>query len=193
VKRRALFVDRDGTLTREIEAVRTPEELELLPGAARALADVRAAGYLAVLVTNQSAIARGWMSEEDLQAVHAHLQQVLARAGTRLDAIYYCPHHPTLGLDAYRRACECRKPRPGMLRAAAIDLDLDLAASFVVGDAERDLAAGAALGVPGILVRTGKGRGEEQRLRASGALAFPCVDDLRAAVEWIVARGAQGR
>jgi D-glycero-D-manno-heptose 1,7-bisphosphate phosphatase len=166
--RPAVFFDRDGTLTRESDWVRRPSDLELLPGAAEAVRIVNNAGFVAVLVTNQSAIARGLISESDLEHIHAHLAHELAKENARLDAIYYCPHHPTEGVTALTSVCECRKPRPALLARAARELGLDLARSWILGDAERDLVAGQALGVRGILVSTGKGNDERARLSSVG-------------------------
>jgi D-glycero-D-manno-heptose 1,7-bisphosphate phosphatase len=181
---RAVFLDRDGTLTAESDWVREARDLVLLPGAARAVRRLNEAGWRAVLVTNQSAVARGMISETELAAIHAHLETELAREGARLDAIYACPHHPTEGRGEYRLECECRKPAPGMIARAARELGLDLARSWIVGDAARDLEAGARLGVRGVLVATGKGSAE--RARATFEHFAP---DVEGAVEWILAAG----
>lgn len=166
--RPAVFFDRDGTLTRESDWVRRPSDLELLPGAAEAVRIVNKEGIAALLVTNQSAIARGLISERDLEHIHAHLARELEREGAHLDGIYYCPHHPTEGVTELTCVCECRKPRPALLARAARELGLDLSQSWIIGDAERDLLAGAALGVRGILVTTGKGTSELERLVSAG-------------------------
>lgn len=187
-RRPAVFLDRDGTLTSEGEWVTESAELELLPFAAEAIAKLSRAGFAVVLATNQSAVARGLIREEELAEIHAHLERELARGGARLDGVYSCPHHPTEGSAPYRRDCECRKPKPGMLLAAARDLGLDLARSWVVGDAERDLAAGAAVGAKGVLVATGKGEAEHQRLQREGRPPELFVRDVLAAADAIVSR-----
>jgi D-glycero-D-manno-heptose 1,7-bisphosphate phosphatase len=192
-RRPAVFLDRDGTLTVEAEWVTKREELRLLPGACDAVALLSRAGFAVVLATNQSAVARGLVTESQLAEIHAHLADALARGGARLDAVYACPHHPSEGVPPFRRECECRKPKPGMLLAAARDLDLDLARSHVVGDAERDLAAGAAVGARGILVATGKGRAEFERLTRAGRAPERFVPDVLAAAEAIAAGALQGR
>jgi histidinol-phosphate phosphatase family protein len=172
--RRALFFDRDGTLNREVEgALASPAQLELLPRAAEAVARANGAGWLAIVLTNQSAIARGWMTPFELERVHAALRARLAEHGARLDDVLYCPHFDEGGLAPYARPCECRKPQPGLLRLAAERWDLDLGASWVVGDAVRDLAAARAVGARAILVRTGKGAREAARLSEPGS-AVPC-------------------
>lgn len=185
---RAVFLDRDGTLTEEHDWVRKPSDLVLYAGAADAVALLSAAGYLTVLVTNQSAVARGMITESELDAIHAHLQREVARAGGRLDAVYYCPHHPSEGSGQYRRECHCRKPRSGLIERAVRELAIDPATSWIVGDAERDLAAGAALGVRGILVGTGKGSAESARLAELGREPQLRFADVLAAARWIVAQ-----
>jgi len=186
---RALLLDRDGTLTVEGEWLTRREDLVLVPGAATALARRSAAGWKLVMVTNQSAIARGLLTPAVLAEIHAELQQQLGAHGARLDAIYSCPHHPTEGLGAYKLDCECRKPKPGLVLQAARELGLDIPRCFLVGDAALDLEAGWAAGVPGILVATGKGRAEIELLRARGERPQAFLPDLPAAVEWILAQG----
>jgi len=148
MSRRAAFLDRDGVLTREKGYVTSPGQVELLPGAAEGLAALRRAGWVTVVITNQSALGRGLFDEAVLAEIHATLAGKLASADpdARWDALKYCPHHPTEALPPYRLACACRKPKPGMILEAARELDLDLASSWMVGDAERDLLAGKAAG-----------------------------------------------
>lgn len=185
---RAVFLDRDGTLTVEGEWLTRHADLVLIPGAAAALARLSARGWKLVLVTNQSAIARGLITPAQLDEIHAQLQQHLAAQGARLDGIYSCPHHPTAGLGAYKVECACRKPKPGLVLQAARELGLELAQCWMIGDAARDLEAGWAAGVPGILVATGKGRDELVRLRERGEQPQACVPDLPAAADWILSR-----
>ncbi len=184
--RRAVFVDRDGTITREGEWIRHPGALELVDGAGEAVAALHDAGFLVVMYSNQSAVARGMITERELGVIHERLQLLLEERGDRLDAIYYCPHHPTEGVGEYRVACECRKPKPGLLERARRELDLDLTQSWCVGDMARDLDAGRAAGVQGILVRTGKGTGELERLRAEGRPPQWVEDDITGAVRRIL-------
>jgi len=188
--RPAVFLDRDGTINVEVEgALKEPEQLVLLPGAAEAIARLDAAGLATVVVTNQSAIGRGWMTERDYERVTRSLEERLAHAGAHVDRILHCPHHPTEGVGKYRRECPCRKPGTGLYEAAIAELDLDPRASFVVGDARRDLAAGRALGMTTILVATGKGAHEHARLVAAGEPPDAFVPDLAAAVELVLAEG----
>jgi D-glycero-D-manno-heptose 1,7-bisphosphate phosphatase len=183
--RKAVFVDRDGTVTREGEWIRHPGALELVPGAAQAIRRLHEAGFLVVMVTNQSAVARGLITEEQLEVIHESLRALLSREGARLDAIYACPHHPTEGVGAYKIDCECRKPEPGLMLRARDEMGIDLARSWCIGDMERDLEAGRRAGVRGILVATGKGAGEEARMRAEGRAPL-FASDIGAAAERIL-------
>lgn len=148
--RPAVFLDRDGTLIEDVGYPTRPEQIRILGGVARGLIRLAEAGFKLVVVTNQSAIARGLMSEDDLARFHAALDEQLALLGARVDAYYTCPHYPDASQVArpeYAIACDCRKPKPGLLLRAARDLDLDLATSWMVGDAWRDIQAGQAAGV----------------------------------------------
>jgi len=190
-RRPAVFLDRDGTLTAEADWVRSAADLALLSCAGEAVTHLTNAGFAVVVATNQSAVARGFVSEEELGRIHAHMTRELERAGGRIDGVYVCPHHPTEGNPPYRRDCECRKPKPGMLLAAARDLSLDLSRSWVVGDAERDLEAGRVIGVPGILVATGKGEAEYERMTLDRRPVQRFEPDVLAAARLLT--GAQGR
>jgi len=154
--RPAVFLDRDGTVNREVDYLADPAELELLPGAAEAIVRWNDAGWLVVVITNQSGVARGILTEDRLREIHDHLARILSEHGARIDAFHHCPHHPEIGKPPYLRDCDCRKPAPGMLLRAAAELSIDLPRSWVIGDSFRDLEAGAAAGIPGILVATGK-------------------------------------
>jgi D-glycero-D-manno-heptose 1,7-bisphosphate phosphatase len=185
--RRAVFLDRDGTITKEGEWIKHPGALELIDGAAEAVRALHEAGYLVIMYSNQSAVARGMITEQELAAIHERLQQMLERRGDRLDAIYSCPHHPTEGVGQYRVVCDCRKPKPGLILRAQREMDIDLARSWCVGDMARDLEAGEAAGVRGILVATGKGQEEFVRLKAEGRAPRWFERDLSAAVSRILA------
>lgn len=151
---RAVFLDRDKTLIADPGFIRRPDQVQLLPGAADAIRRFRAAGYKVIMVTNQSGIARGLLTEADLQAVHDRLQTLLRAERAELDAIYYCPYldGPDAKVAIYRRASPLRKPQPGMLLEAAADHRLDLARSWMIGDAERDVEAGRRAGCRGVLL-----------------------------------------
>ncbi len=183
--RPAVFLDRDGTIIREADYLRSAEQLRLLPGAAAAIKRLNDGGFAVVVVTNQSGIARGILTEDEFALACDLLRQRLARRGARLDAVYYCPHHPEIGSPKYRRPCRCRKPAPGMLLDAAEDLGLDLSRSFAVGDSARDLLAGREAGCRTVLVRTGYGRRAEAEC-GSSLPADHVADDLAGAVAWIL-------
>jgi histidinol-phosphate phosphatase family protein len=185
----AVFLDRDGTVAEEIGYVRRLEDLKLIPGAAAAVAALNARGLAAVLVTNQSGIARGYYPEAFVQRVNARLGELLAESGARLDAVYYCPHHPTEGAGPLTRACFCRKPDNGMLLQAVRDRGLDPARSFVVGDKDVDVALARSLGARAVLVQTGYGR--ETLARWRGAPPDFVAQDLSEAVSWVLARNAE--
>ena len=184
---RAIFIDRDGTLNEEVGYIDQPARLRLFPFAAEAVRLINTAGWRAILVTNQSGVARGLFSEEQLADLHQHLVAALAHEGARLDAIYYCPHHPTEGELPYRQDCDCRKPKPGLLIRAAQDFNLDLAQCFVVGDRYRDIEMAHRTGASGMLVMTGYGRDEYEQERASWPQAPEHVaENLLEAVQWIL-------
>ena len=154
--RPAIFIDRDGTLNEPVGFVNCVDAFRLFPWAAEAVRLVNRAGYLAVLVTNQSGVARGMFEEELVHEVHARLVRLLEEAGAHLDGIYYCPHGTSGG-------CECRKPKPGMLLRAERELDIDLSRSYVIGDTYADIEMAWNAGARGALVLTGYGRGEVER------------------------------
>ena len=145
-QRPAIFLDRDGTISKEVNLLNKPEQLELIPGAAEAIKLINQSDYLAVIVTNQPVIARNLCSIEELEYIHATLETMLGKQGAYINAIYYCPHHPDKGYPEerpeYKIDCDCRKPKPGMLLQAAKDWNIDIARSYMIGDTDRDLLAG---------------------------------------------------
>ena len=155
--RPAIFLDRDGVVIDDAHHLSSPEQVRIIPGSAEAIASLNRAGWPVVIVTNQSGVARGLFTVDGLHAVHQHISDQLAGYGAKIEAYYFCPHYPTAEVPAYRAVCDCRKPKPGMLLQAAEELRLDLARSWMIGDRETDLAAGAAAGTRTILVRTGNG------------------------------------
>jgi D-glycero-D-manno-heptose 1,7-bisphosphate phosphatase len=158
--RPAIFLDRDGTLSHEVGYVNHPSRFRLYPWSVDAVRAINRAGWLAVLVTNQAGVARGYFPEQVVHQVMDKLHNAMASGGARLDAAYVCLHHPTLGEPPYRQECDCRKPRPGLLRRAEAELDADLSRSWMVGDRQGDLQVAWNVGARGALVRTGYGRGE---------------------------------
>jgi D-glycero-D-manno-heptose 1,7-bisphosphate phosphatase len=156
--KRVVFLDRDGTLIEHYDYLTEPEQVKLMPTAVSALRLLRDRGFALVMVTNQSAIARGLLTEEKLQDIHKHLQRLLAQEGVFLDGMYYCPYHPEAVLPEYRRESDLRKPAPGMFQLAARELDLSLEQSWMVGDDDRDILAGQTAGCRTILLSS---RGSE--------------------------------
>jgi D-glycero-D-manno-heptose 1,7-bisphosphate phosphatase len=156
----AVFIDRDGTLAHEVGYVNHPSRFRLYPFSVDAVRIINRSGWLAVMVTNQAGVARGYFPESMLHAVHDALHAAMEAGGARLDGIYYCPHHPEVGIAPYRLDCDCRKPRPGLLKRAAFDLNVDLTRSFMIGDRFKDLETAWNAGARGALVKTGYGRGE---------------------------------
>jgi len=158
----AIFLDRDGTLSAEIGYVNHLSRFHLLPFAVEAVRLVNRAGWRAVVITNQAGVARGYFPESLVEEVHGSVREHMAAGGARLDGIFYCPHHPSVGEAPYRQDCACRKPKPGLLRQAAEELQIDLARSWMIGDRYGDLEVAWAVGARGALVRTGYGEGELQ-------------------------------
>ncbi len=181
----AIFLDRDGTLNVEVERVRTPDDLELIPGAVEAIRTINRSGLRAILITNQAVLARGDCDEPGLRQIHAKLETLLGRGGAWLDAIYYCPHHPHRGyageVPELKIDCECRKPKPGMILQAKQDFNLDLARSWMIGDSALDVRTARATGMRSVLVRTGKA-GSDLSPDESPDYTF---DSLREAVAFI--------
>lgn len=162
--KRAVFLDRDGTINVEKDYLHRIEEFDFIPGAPEAIKRFNDAGYLVVVVTNQSGVARGYYTEEDVDNLHSHISKELElRVGARVDAWMYCPHHPG-GKGSYALPCTCRKPLPGMLRDAARRLDISLVSSIMIGDKRSDIEAALAAGCKPVLVRSGYGAAEEQEV-----------------------------
>ncbi len=183
--KKAVFLDRDGTINVEKDYLVEPEDFEFISGVPAALKKLQAAGYLLVVVTNQAGIARGYFTPQQVENLHRYMVKLL---GDEIDiaGIYYCPHHPTCGQGEYLLDCDCRKGKPGMLLEAAEELSINLSASYMVGDKMADVHAGAAAGCKTFLVRTGYGKqfeGEAVKYCAK------VVDDLGAAVDLILSAG----
>ncbi len=172
---KAFFLDRDGVIIRQVEYLKDPDEVELIPGAVEALRTIHRNGFLAVVVSNQSGIARKRFTREDLDKVQARLYELLAAEGEKLDGFYFCPHDPHV------ENCRCRKPKPGMILDAARDLDVDVGRSFMIGDRPADLETGRAAGCRGwAMTRTGYGERLGDEAERSG---YPVYADLLTAVE----------
>jgi len=182
---RAVFLDRDGTIIEEVNYLRRVEEMIVFPFAADALRNLSAAGFLNVVVSNQSAVARGFLDEATLKTIHEELTRRLKKDGAVIDAFYYCPHHVEGTVEKYRKVCECRKPRPGLIFQAASDLQIDVTSSFVVGDQAADVGLARQTGCRSVLVRTGYGKTALKEL--NGLKPDYVAENLLEAAEWIIA------
>ncbi|MGH9966633.1 MAG: D-glycero-alpha-D-manno-heptose-1,7-bisphosphate 7-phosphatase [Pyrinomonadaceae bacterium] len=165
MKQRAVFIDRDGTISEEVGYINHPSRFRLFPYAPAAIKLLNDNGWLAIVITNQAGVARGYFSEEMIHTVHQQLKQDLESNDARLDAIYYCAHHPSVGEPPYRLDCNCRKPRPGLIQRAAEDFDIDLDASWMVGDRYSDIELARNARVNSAFVMSGYGRGEWEHQR----------------------------
>ena len=189
MKRRAVFIDRDGTISEEVGYINHASRFRLFPYAAAAIKHLNENGWLAIVTTNQAGVARGYFSEDMIQTVHERMRAELDSAGARLDAIYYCAHHPSVGEPPYRRECDCRKPKPGLIARAAADFDIDLEASWVVGDRYSDVELARNAGVQSMFVMSGYGRGEWEHQRASWTMQpDQTAEDLLEAARLIVSK-----
>ncbi len=185
---KAIFLDRDGTLLVEVGYLNHPSQVVPYHFTAEALKLAGEAGFLLILITNQSGIARGYLSEAELGAIHERMQAILRESGVELDGIYYCPHHAEGTIERYTKKCACRKPGTVLGEQAAERFGIDLGASFMIGDKETDLAFGRALGVTPCLVRTGFGSFEESSRGPAGLEGARIFDNLLNTVQWISKR-----
>jgi histidinol-phosphate phosphatase family protein len=182
---RAVFLDRDGTLIEEVGYLDRLERLQLFPWSIDAIRLLNRAGFTVVVVSNQAGVARGFFAEPFVLEVQGEIDARVRAAGGRIDGWYYCPHHPDAPLARYRCQCECRKPRPGMIRQAEADLGIDPSRSYVIGDRWLDVQLARNVGARGILVRTGYGATEE-RQPPDGVAAEAIADNLIDAAAWIL-------
>ena len=167
MKRPAVFIDRDGTISEEVGYVNHPSRFRLFPYSAQAIKLLNDSGWLAILITNQAGVARGYFSEDVIVNVHEQLKLALQEGLAQLDAVYYCAHHPTVGEPPYRFDCDCRKPKTGLIDRAAKDFEIDLPASWMVGDRYGDVELARNAGLHSAFVLSGYGRGEWEYQRAS--------------------------
>ena len=187
MKRPALFMDRDGTISEEVGYVNHPSRFRLFPYTAEAIKLLNDNGWLAIVVTNQAGVARGYFSEDVILKIHDQLSRDLQNESAQLDAIYYCAHHPAVGEPPYRLDCDCRKPKPGLIQRAAADFEIDLARSWMVGDRYGDIELAHNAGVHSAFVLSGYGRGEWEFQRGSWKLQPELVaEDLLDAVRKII-------
>jgi D-glycero-D-manno-heptose 1,7-bisphosphate phosphatase len=182
---RAVFLDRDGTMIRDVGYLYHPDEIDFFPWTVDVIRALSAAGFAVVVTTNQSGIARGLFSEAQLAAIHGAMARVLDAGGALVRAYYYCPHHPNGTVPAFAKVCDCRKPAAGMVERASRELGLDPTRSFVIGDTWLDIGLAKSCGAKGVLVRTGAGAKAEQRPMPD-LQADAIVDNLAGAASWIL-------
>lgn len=181
----AVFLDRDGTVNEEVDFLTSPRDLHLIPRSAEAIRMANDLGLRVIIVTNQSGVARGLLTETDLEEVHRALIGKLAEEHATVDRIYYCPHHPTEGPDTYRMECDCRKPGTGMIRRAVEDFGIDPAKSWVIGDRIVDAAMAKNAGAHAVLVLTGYGKMEKSFCERDGIPLDYVADDLFDAMTFV--------
>jgi len=179
-------MDRDGTINEEVGYLSRMELLKIFPQAVEAIRLINQSGMKAVVITNQSGIARGYFTEDFVRSIHERINEQLLAGGARIDGFYVCPHHPVYGNGIYKQDCSCRKPRPGLLLQAAAEMNIDLTRSYMIGDMLKDVDAGRSAGTKGILVRTGYGT----NITITDKPSY-IAEDLLGAVKWIM-RDRQG-
>ncbi|HEY6804669.1 MAG TPA: HAD family hydrolase [Pyrinomonadaceae bacterium] len=187
MKKPAVFIDRDGTISEEIGYVNHPSRYRVFAYSGEAIKKLNEHEWLAILVTNQAGVARGYFSEDVIGKVHSQLEETLAKENARLDAIYYCAHHPTVGEPPYRFDCDCRKPKPGLIQQAVKDFEIDLERSWMIGDRYSDIELAHNAGLKSAFVLSGYGIGEYEYQRASWKLEPDLIcENLLEAVNSIV-------
>jgi D-glycero-D-manno-heptose 1,7-bisphosphate phosphatase len=186
--KKAVFLDRDGTLNVDVGYPSRYDQLDVYPQSFEAVKRLNQEGLLAVVVTNQSGVGRGLLTEDDLKDIHARLNASFIRHDSRLDAIYYCPHYVLSEDRRYRKECDCRKPKPGLARQAAADLGIDLANSYMIGDKTEDVLFGINIGAIPVLVLTGCGRESLTKLREQNLAPAYVATGILEAADWILDR-----
>ena len=185
--RKVVFLDRDGTLNEEVGYVNHLDRFTLLPRVGQAIRLLNQHEIKVVIITNQSGVARGYFPESLIHQVHQKMRDLLKKEGAHLDGIYYCPHHPDIGIAPYRQKCRCRKPATGLVEQAVKELDLDCSQSYAIGDRGVDIEFGHQIGAKGVLVLTGYGKGEWEYFRDQWRIKPNHVAaDLYEAVQWIL-------
>jgi len=160
-KNRAIFLDRDGVINKEVNYLSDPSDFEFIEGSIEALKILKQKRFLLIVISNQAGIARGYFTEETLKKIHEKMIKILNQNDTKMDAIYYCPHHPK-----FTGSCDCRKPNPGMILKAKLKYNIDLKRSYMVGDTLNDIKTGKAVKCKTVLVLTGYGKDEQKKIRS---------------------------
>jgi len=182
---KAVFLDRDGTIIEDVGYLNSPGQIKFIPGSLEAIKLLKGAGYKVVVITNQAGVARGLVTEDMLQTIDKVMHKWILNSGTHLDGIYYCPHHAEHGVYPYKQACECRKPHPGLIKKAQKDLDIDLAASFMVGDKTSDVGAGQQAGTRTVYLTNGPHQDDLSVLKQP---PDRIAANLREAANWILSQ-----
>lgn len=182
---KAVFIDRDGTIVEDVGYMSSPDQIKFIDGSIEAIKMLNESGYKVVIISNQAGVARGILTESALQTIDKTIKKNILNGGAYIDANYYCPHHPEHGTNHYKRECDCRKPNPGMIKKAEKDLSIDLSESFMIGDKAIDLESGWKAGTKAILVLTGYGKDEKNKVDGG---ADHIAGDLLEAARWIVKR-----
>ena len=192
MNRRAVFLDRDGTINEQRGYINHISRFVLLPGTVEAIRLLNQHDFLAIIISNQSGVARGYFPVELVHEVHEHLKGLLRKEGAEIDGIFFCPHYPGGEVEEYSIDCNCRKPRPGLIQNARELFEIDMARSYLIGDRLSDIELAQRCSLKGVLVKTGYGKGDlEYVFPRSRVKPLHVAEDLLAAVEWIVenARG----
>ena len=186
MKKRAVFLDRDGNINKDVGYPNSPHLIEIYPYSYEAVRKINQAGLLAIITTNQSGIGRGLIKENELQDIHQRIQEDFVRQGAHFDGIYYCPHFISSKIPEYNKDCTCRKPLPGMALQAAVEHNIDLSRSYMVGDKVEDILFGLNIKAKPILVLTGYGEKSLTSLRKQGKAPVYEAKNLLEAVNWIL-------
>ena len=185
--KKAVFLDRDGTVNEEVGYLTDLDKLRLIPGASAAIKRLNESGFKVILVTNQSGVARGYFPETHVREAHTRLSEMLGSEGARIDAVYYCPHHPTAGDSHFTVDCDCRKPRTGMIDRAVKDLAVDISHAYMVGDKWSDVEFAQRAGVRAVLVMSGFALDDPGNKRAKTVKDPDYIaSSLAEAVSWII-------
>ena len=193
MKRPAVFIDRDGTINEQMGYINHISRFVLLPGTAEGIRLLNRHQYLAIIVSNQSGVARGYFPMELIDRVHAHLKDLLAKEGANIDGIFFCPHYPRGIVPEYSVECDCRKPRTGLVQKACEEFDIDMENSYVIGDRCSDIELAERSNLQGIMVRTGYGLGDiEYVLPHKPFNPQHIARDLLHAIRWIIEQGVKG-
>ena len=175
---RAVFIDRDGTINVNYGYINNPNDFKMYPSVAKGIKLLKKNGFKIIIITNQSGISRGYFSEKSLEEIHEKMKKELSKEDAKVDAIYYCPHHPD-------EKCNCRKPKPGMLETAIKDFDIDIENSYIIGDRMLDVEAGRAVGCKTVLVPEDKVIVKKEMAESDINPDYIC-DDFYSGVEWII-------